>query len=114
MKKKQILQEGIILQEEIDNNEWLTIDEAKQETLEAIRQIQYEKGPSETFFVHCTLIPYIYGSNELKTKPTQNSVRDLRNYGIKCDGIVLRLPYASNNELKRNLINSNTNMTIFY
>ena len=39
MKKKQILQEGIILQEEIDNNEWLTIDEAKQETLEAIRQI---------------------------------------------------------------------------
>jgi len=32
MKKKQILQEGIILQEEIDNNEWLTIDEAKQET----------------------------------------------------------------------------------
>ena len=45
--------------------------------LEAIRQIQYEKGSIDTFFVHCTLIPYIYGSNELKTKPTQNSVRDL-------------------------------------
>jgi low affinity Fe/Cu permease len=44
MKKKQILQEGIILQEEIDNNEWLTIDEAKQETLEAIRQIYEYNG----------------------------------------------------------------------
>ena len=50
MKKKQILQEGIILQEEIDNNEWLTIDEAKQETLEAIRQIyEYIRNYQQLF-----------------------------------------------------------------
>ena len=71
--------------------------------IEAIRQIQYEKNEDDTFFIHTTLVPFIYGSDELKTKPTQNSVRDLRNYGIKCDGIVLRLPYASNNELKRKI-----------
>ena len=71
--------------------------------IEAIRQIQYEKNDDETFFIHTTLVPFIYGSDELKTKPTQNSVRDLRNYGIKCDGIVLRLPYSSNQELKRKI-----------
>ena len=43
MKKKRMITEGIILQEEIDNNEWLTIEEAKQETLEAIRLI-YESN----------------------------------------------------------------------
>lgn len=71
--------------------------------IEAIRQIQYEKNDDDTFFVHTTLVPFIYGSDELKTKPTQNSVRDLRNYGIKCDGIVLRLPYASDLDLKKKI-----------
>ena len=50
--------------------------------IEALRQIQYEKGSENTFFIHTTLIPYIYGSGELKTKPTQNTVKDLRNMGI--------------------------------
>ena len=71
--------------------------------LEAIRQIQYEKGPSETFFVHCTLIPYIYGSNELKTKPTQNSVRDLRNLGIRPDTLVCRAPFNTTQAMKEKL-----------
>ena len=71
--------------------------------IEAIRQIQNEKGSQNTFFIHTTLVPFIYGSDELKTKPTQNSVRDLRNYGIKCDAIVLRLPYASGLDLKKKI-----------
>ena len=71
--------------------------------LEAIRQIQYEKGSIDTFFVHCTLIPYIYGSNELKTKPTQNSVRDLRNLGIRPDALVCRAPFNTSQSMKEKL-----------
>ena len=71
--------------------------------LEAIRQIQYEKGANDTFFVHCTLIPYIYGSNELKTKPTQNSVRDLRNLGIRPDALVCRAPFNTTQAMKEKL-----------
>jgi CTP synthase len=71
--------------------------------LEAIRQIQYEKGQENTFFVHCTLIPYIYGSNELKTKPTQNSVRDLRNLGIRPDALVCRAPFNTTQAMKEKL-----------
>ena len=71
--------------------------------LEAIRQIQYEKGANDTFFVHCTLIPYIYGSNELKTKPTQNSVRDVRNLGIRPDALVCRAPFNTTQAMKEKL-----------
>ena len=71
--------------------------------IEALRQIQYEKGSSETFFIHCTLLPFIYGSNELKTKPTQNSVKDLRNMGIRPDAIVCRTPFSTNNHIKEKL-----------
>ncbi len=71
--------------------------------IEALRQIQYEKGSENTFFVHCTLIPYVFGSNELKTKPTQNSVRDLRNMGIRPDAIVCRTPFPTNNAIKEKL-----------
>ena len=78
-------------------------DIESQPYIEALRQIQYEMGSENTFFVHCTLVPYIYGSDELKTKPTQNSVRDLRNYGIKCDAIVCRVPYSSPTSIKEKL-----------
>ena len=78
-------------------------DIESQPYIEALRQIQYELGSENTFFVHCTLVPYIYGSDELKTKPTQNSVRDLRNYGIRCDAIVCRVPYASPQQIKEKL-----------
>ncbi len=78
-------------------------DIESQAFIEAIRQIQYEKGQENTFFVHCTLVPFIYGSDELKTKPTQNSVRDLRNYGIHCDCIVCRVPFDSGEHIKQKL-----------
>ena len=71
--------------------------------IEALRQIQYEKGRENTFFVHTTLIPYIYGSGELKTKPTQNSVRDLRNMGIRPDALVCRTPFSTSDNLKNKL-----------
>ena len=71
--------------------------------IEALRQIQYEKGRENTFFVHTTLIPYIYGSGELKTKPTQNSVRDLRNMGIRPDALVCRTPFPTSDNLKNKL-----------
>ena len=78
-------------------------DIESQSFIEALRQIQYEKGSDNTFFVHCTLIPFIYGSNELKTKPTQNSVRDLRNMGIRPDALVCRAPYDTGEAIKKKL-----------
>ncbi len=78
-------------------------DIESQSFIEALRQIQYEKGSSNTFFVHCTLIPFIYGSNELKTKPTQNSVRDLRNMGIRPDALVCRTPFSTGEHIKEKL-----------
>ncbi len=71
--------------------------------IEAIRQIQYELGRTNTFFVHCTLIPYLYGSWELKTKPTQNSVKDLRNSGIIPDALVCRSPFDTGEQIKNKL-----------
>ena len=58
--------------------------------LEAIRQMRKDVGRNQTFYVHVTLLPYISGSNELKTKPTQHSVRELRSIGIQPDMIVCR------------------------
>lgn len=78
-------------------------DIESQSFIEALKQIQYEKGNENTFFVHCTLVPYIYGSDELKTKPTQNSVRDLRNMGIRPDALVCRAPYNTGEAIKNKL-----------
>ncbi len=58
--------------------------------LEAIRQLRHELGKSNTLFVHLTLLPYLEASGELKTKPTQASVRELRSIGIQPDFILLR------------------------
>ncbi len=58
--------------------------------LEAIRQMRKDVGRNHTFYIHVTLLPYISGSNELKTKPTQHSVRELRGIGIQPDMIVCR------------------------
>lgn len=58
--------------------------------LEAIRQMRYELGQENTFFIHLTLLPYLAGSKELKTKPTQASVRELRSIGIQPDMILAR------------------------
>lgn len=58
--------------------------------LEAIRQMRKDVGRNNTLYIHVTLLPYISGSNELKTKPTQHSVRELRSIGIQPDMIVCR------------------------
>ena len=58
--------------------------------LEAIRQMRKDVGRSNTFYVHVTLLPWISASHELKTKPTQHSVRELRGIGIQPDMIVCR------------------------
>jgi CTP synthase len=58
--------------------------------LEAIRQIRHRLGAKNTLFVHLTLLPYLAASKELKTKPTQASVRDLRRIGITPDIILAR------------------------
>ncbi len=57
---------------------------------EAIRQFMQEQGPKNACMIHVTLIPYLYGSEELKSKPTQASVRLLQQLGIKADVIVCR------------------------
>ncbi len=58
--------------------------------LEAIRQMRKEVGRENVFYIHVTLLPYIYAAGELKTKPTQHSVRDLRAIGIQPDAIICR------------------------
>ena len=58
--------------------------------LEAIRQMRKEEGRNGTLFIHVTLLPYISTTGELKTKPTQHSVRELRSTGIQPDVIVCR------------------------
>ena len=58
--------------------------------LEAIRQLRTKLGQDNTLFVHLTLLPYLGGSKELKTKPTQASVRELRSIGIQPDIILAR------------------------
>ena len=58
--------------------------------LEAIRQASKEVGPHNAMFIHVTLVPYIYGSGELKSKPTQHSVKELLSLGIQPNIIVCR------------------------
>ncbi|MDR0958565.1 MAG: CTP synthase [Clostridiales bacterium] len=65
-------------------------DIESQPFLEAIRQISLERGRENCLFVHVTLVPYLAGSEEYKTKPTQHSVKELRNIGILPNIIVLR------------------------
>ncbi|MFM6987619.1 MAG: CTP synthase [Arenimonas sp.] len=58
--------------------------------LEAIRQIRSERGPDRAIFLHLTLVPYIAAAGELKTKPTQHSVKELRSIGIQPDILLCR------------------------
>ena len=66
--------------------------------LEAIRQVGIENNPEDVLYIHVTLLPYISGSNELKSKPTQHSVKELQSLGIKPDILVCRteLPITEN------------------
>ncbi|KPU44600.1 CTP synthase [Oxobacter pfennigii] len=68
--------------------------------LEAIRQIKYEVGRENVCFIHVTLVPYLGKAGELKTKPTQHSVKELRSIGIQPDIIVCRSEKPLSKELK--------------
>ena len=65
-------------------------DIESQPFLEAVRQISLEAGRENSLFIHVTLVPYLSGSEEHKSKPTQHSVKELRGMGINPDIIVLR------------------------
>ncbi len=58
--------------------------------VEAIRQVGLEKEVDDIIYIHVTLLPYITGSNEIKSKPTQHSVKELQSFGIKPDILVCR------------------------
>ena len=65
-------------------------DIESQPFLEAVRQISLEVGRQNSLFIHVTLVPFLRGSDEHKSKPTQHSVRELQSMGVKPDIIVLR------------------------
>ena len=58
--------------------------------MEAIRQMRREVGEENVMYIHCTLVPYLHAAHEMKTKPTQHSVAELRNIGIQPNMLVLR------------------------
>lgn len=65
-------------------------DIESQPFIEAIRQISLESAPEDSLFIHVTLVPYLQGSGEQKSKPTQRSVKELQGLGVAPDIIVLR------------------------
>ena len=71
--------------------------------LEAIRQIPHEVGQKNCLFLHVTLLPMLGGANELKTKPTQHSVKALREIGIQPDGLICRTEIAMGQEHRQKL-----------
>ena len=71
--------------------------------LEAIRQVKKEVGKNDVLYIHVTLIPYISAAGELKTKPTQHSVKELRSIGIQPDILVCRTEQDLSEELRQKL-----------
>jgi CTP synthase len=71
--------------------------------LEAIRQLRYDVGREHICYVHCAFVPFIAPTGELKTKPAQHSVRELRSIGIQPDALVCRSDRALDAELKRKI-----------
>ena len=78
-------------------------DIESQPFLEAIRQFRQDVGRDNTLYVHLTLVPYIPTSGELKTKPTQHSVRDLRSIGIQPDIILCRTDRFLPSDIKKKI-----------
>ncbi|GGH87070.1 CTP synthase [Pullulanibacillus pueri] len=68
--------------------------------LEAIRQIKSDVGVENVMYVHCTLVPYIKAAGEMKTKPTQHSVKELRSLGIQPNIIVVRTETPISQDMK--------------
>ncbi len=75
-------------------------DIESQPFLEAIRQLGIEEGRGNVLFIHLTLVPYLEGTGELKTKPTQHSVKALREIGIQPDILLCRSPRPLSKEIK--------------
>src|SRR5690606_3924891 len=71
--------------------------------LEAIRQFRQDVGREHTLFIHLTLIPYVQAAGELKTKPTQHSVRELMEIGIQPDILICRSERPLGDELRRKI-----------
>ncbi|WP_027632627.1 CTP synthase [Clostridium hydrogeniformans] len=71
--------------------------------LESIRQVQYEVGKENVCFIHVTLVPFLGKAGELKTKPTQHSVKELRSIGIQPDIIVCRSEKPLSQEIKNKI-----------
>jgi CTP synthase len=71
--------------------------------LEAIRQFRQDVGKENTLYIHLTLVPFIASAGELKTKPTQHSVRDLRSIGIQPDVLLCRTERDLDKDLKRKI-----------
>lgn len=80
-----------------------TGDIESQPFLEAIRQISLEKGKENCLFIHVTLVPYLSGSDEHKSKPTQHSVKELRSLGISPDIIVARVDRKLEQSIKNKI-----------
>ena len=80
-------------------------DIESQPFLEAIRQFQQEIAPNDSIMIHVTLIPYLKASGELKTKPTQASVKSLQAMGIRTDVLVCRSDYPMDNDIKEKISN---------
>ena len=71
--------------------------------VEAIRQVSLEKNPEDVVYIHVTLLPYIFGSNEIKSKPTQHSVKELQSLGIKPDILVCRSELPIDENMKKSI-----------
>ncbi len=75
-------------------------DIESQPFLEAIRQWSYDVGRKNVMYIHVTLVPYLAKAGEMKTKPTQHSVKELRNIGIQPDMIVCRTQFPLSEDMK--------------
>ncbi|HMJ69076.1 MAG TPA: CTP synthase [Cyclobacteriaceae bacterium] len=71
--------------------------------LEAVRQVRWELGSNNALVIHLTLIPYLAAAKELKTKPTQHSVKELLSYGIQPDILVCRTEHPLSLEIRKKL-----------
>lgn len=71
--------------------------------IEAVRQLRWELAPSDSVVIHLTLLPYLAAAKELKTKPTQHSVKELLETGVQADILVCRTEHTISPEMKKKL-----------
>ncbi len=71
--------------------------------IEAVRQLRWKLGAHDSLVIHLTLVPYLAAAGELKTKPTQHSVKTLLEYGIQPDILVCRTEHKLSNEIRKKL-----------